>query len=382
MRLLLSMLVLSCLSACIVWICWMEWERGAIDETSSDPTAGFAFEDEAAIWLRQSPLSDTALVRYAKGLMTQGSRPVEDTQVQALAGLALERNPRNVEAIALKLEADSATSNAESLIEQYDRLARVRPSKRDVFTDALVQLAAYPQLQRAITAKIASNAVWADEFFRKLVKKEGAGPGFADALLRDLQTRPPGTVSYDLRYLRNLVVAQAFNASRFRDAYDIWATGAEAFGAKETLVFNEQFEPLPIGSVFNWSTVSHTERYSEFLQDGGLTASSLTREAGLLTQQYVLLTPGESYELSVSGRNEGRSIGPKFFIQISCALKTTPIVEIDLPDQTGEGFEMSENFTLPDLACEAQSIRLYSHANDSLLRRRITLKALRIRPVS
>ncbi len=324
----------------------------------SPPTPDATSITRARAVLAAEPLTADAYVVLALAAERAGA----DEQAIRLMDIAAAWWPRSLQAQTWLLARSVRRGDYHTALAHLDAIARGRPDTLDDLTGALAPIAADPKAVTALADQLQAEPPWRTRFLAIAVRRWRESEGII-GLMDRLQARQPGLSPAELHLYLNMLVA----TGRIDRAYLAWLHSLPAVRRGQlTYLYNGRLQ-YPVSDMpFDWTT---TPVPGASVSVGG------TGDERILTLGFpgarvplqplrhdLFLAPG-SFRLTGRVRTDRLRAERGARWRIACL--ETP----DNPLATSEPFvgttawrDFALDFTIPDAACQAQSLGVEIYA--------------------
>lgn len=319
---------------------------------ASDPAQAEAAADHARHALRVNPLDG----RSYRILGTLADAAGDRDQAARLFRVAAERTPRDLPSRAWLLDYRLAEGDLPAAMQNLDLMLRVNPGLFATLEPMLLSLAAAPQAQDALAAKLAEAPPWRPRLLQLLANKSPDAETVAP-LFERLRQAPGGLAPGELAAW----VDRLGREGRWGQAYLVWVSQLPP----ERLVglgnlFNGSFEWAPGQGAFHWRfgriAGARVDRLPTEGADGKLAlrvAFEDRRVPFAHVRQLLALAPGR-YTLSGRFRPDNLRSERGLVWTITCASGGPPLGETAPLRGNGPWREFEAGFDVPAENCGAQ----------------------------
>ena len=266
----------------------------------------------------------------------------------ALAEHVKQLNPRH--RVAHFVSAQIALLNAQPN-EALETLARLvildRPNERD-YLASMVQVVIATGDIAAIENLLADKPAWGGKFVNMLSEN------LADVrILQRLYKYYPENQSSFVR-----TVAKSGDLERAYIAFLSFLSGEDL--EEMTVPYDSEFIGLRGAKPFNWVI---NEKFAELERDGGLYVSFFGKGRPTLTEQILVLSPGQ-YVAATKMGGELYQYGGSFEWIIQCAGQRETLMTIPIDELKAVKFTFRGQFVIPTSGCSFQRLRLLGVAGE------------------
>ena len=327
------------------------------------PSSSPAVETSEQIraWAELALLNDPLNARALRILGQLADDAADEERAAKLMRGAANRSVRESVAVHWLMQKSLEKEDYIPAIHYADVLLRTRPRYAEHVMPILAQMAENKEASGELKKLLAENPPWRAEFFSALLHSISDARTPLDLLLSIKDAPSPPTAAELNAYLNFLIEHKFYELAHYAWLQFLSPVQLNAAG----LLFNGSFEFVPSGLPFDWviapgSGVS-IDIVARPMQDG---QHALFMELGHgrvnfggITQM-IMLSPG-SYQLK--GKFKGQIIGRRGFEwRVTCAGgQTTPIGKSPMVTGVTPAWQEFEFFfTVPDVGCRAQHLRL------------------------
>ncbi len=341
-------------------------QRGHLER--QDPPQNFALDMLPSDRLRRkliselqnasSPIDQQLVERFARMKPTSeipfeialavASMRGDEQNSDALAVLALSRQPRSLAARLHFLRASADREDYASLLRHYERLIEIGSLDKTLLTDALIGVFRDNDKWDVLLEHLKANPQGSETIVDRILKEPSIPPNFGSILLI--------FPSRQGEYLDRLRGEQGLS-----DAYQVWLSYMTAASEVNTndYPFNGNFRNSHEKTLFNWTI--HYER-AEIQKDDGLFVSYTGIGSPLIARQVMAAPPGDYVvNSSASGRMYER--GGTLQWELYCNEDRRRLVVFEIALESIAAPELFEsNLRIPESGCDFQTLELRGRA--------------------
>lgn len=312
--------------------------------------------------LHQAPMSFKPFLHLARMRNFQKRRD----EARRLFSEVKSRNIRSRRALVALLDLDIYDNNLKGVIENLDILLglNAKEENKELYHKLLTEVSFSPEARIELDKLLEIRPPWGPKYLfnqiEVMTEENFLEIGTSLKIYTQAENKRNVDDVLNATYLKKLTRMKKIN-----EAHNYWKLLSESVTNNEPeFLYNSQFEKTRALPPFNWSEIAKAEYFSEIDEEGGLYASYRDRDDRTLTEQVLILNPGDIYKLEIEAEWSYRQRQGQFFWIITCLQSSTVISRIDLNDDAKSLSGGEHTFQVPVEGCTYQNIRLVAKTGE------------------
>jgi hypothetical protein len=312
-----------------------------------------AYRKEVLDAARRDPLGDEALLVAALGSGSEGRY----SEASRLLELARKRDPRNEITRIMLLEVYLRQARAREVVTETAVLERLSPGATQTLLPLIVGFAQNASTRAAATRAIEGSTL--DYPVMRALAELQVDP----ALIMSLRASMTAEQLRDDSAMQqvNGLIDPYLRAGKWSEAAQLWGYFYKRQPGELGRVTDPKFSGSP-GPPFGWQ-FTRTDGGLAEESDEGLQIVHFGRKGWVVARQALMLKPG-TYRLSYKLGREAPNL-PDLAWRIDCATSGTTLLDLPFKRENFLGISVTDRFTVPSDACEAQWVALAARVGDT-----------------